>query len=86
MSPDEIPHTIFALSSGAGKSGIAVFRLSGSAAGPVLDRLTGLSVPTPRQAIRARVVDPASIDLTLYGLALWFPVSACFRCDAVGGR
>ena len=83
MSPDEIPHTIFALSSGAGKSGIAVFRLSGSAAGPVLDRLTGLSVPTPRQAIRVRVVDPASNDLIDDGLVIWFPGPASFTGEDV---
>jgi tRNA modification GTPase len=63
--------TIFALSSGAPPSAIGVVRLSGPAAGPVLEALVG-HLPEARRATLARVRDRSgeSID---QGLALWFP-------------
>ena len=42
--------TIYALSSGAGKGGVAVIRISGSAVRTVLSRLAGLTEPRPRYA------------------------------------
>jgi len=67
--------TIFALSSGAGRAGIAVVRVSGAAAGPALAALTRAPLPDPRRASRARIVSPAGTALD-DGLVLWFPAPA----------
>ena len=68
--------TIFARSSGAGRAGVTVFRISGPAAGPILERMTGQR-GVPR---RARLCDVRLGDGTLLdqGLALWFPGPASF--------
>lgn len=47
--------TIFALATAAGKSGVAVFRLSGPQAAQSLEQLTGKPLPTPRMAVRRRL-------------------------------
>jgi len=65
--------TIFALSSGRGRAGIAVVRLSGPAAGAALGRLSGAEAPPPRVAARRRLRDPRSGEAIDQGLALWFP-------------
>ncbi|MEE8546018.1 MAG: tRNA modification GTPase, partial [Alphaproteobacteria bacterium] len=65
--------TIFALSSGRGRAGIAVVRFSGPAAGEALRRLSGGALPPPRLAARRRFVDPATGAAIDEGLALWFP-------------
>src|SRR5690606_7563052 len=59
------------LSSGAPPAGIAVVRVSGARAGPVLRRLAG-SVPPPRRARRASLHDAEGTLLDV-GLVLWFP-------------
>ena len=64
--------TIFALSSGRPPAAIAVVRLSGASAGPVLEKLTG-RLPEPRKATLARVRDPATGDVLDEALVLWFP-------------
>jgi tRNA modification GTPase len=63
--------TIYALSSGRPPSAIAVVRVSGVQAGPVLTSLVG-KLPKPRLAQRAilRDRDGAAID---DAIALWFP-------------
>jgi tRNA modification GTPase len=65
--------TIFALSSGRGRAGIAVVRLSGPAAGAALARLSGAETPAPRVAALRRLRDPRSGQAIDHGLALWFP-------------
>ena len=66
------PDTIFALSSGSGRAGIAVVRLSGPAAALVLKTLVG-ELPKPRQAgvrtIRAR----DGSDVIDQSLVMYFP-------------
>ena len=60
--------TIFALSTPPGKSGVAVIRLSGEQAIPILLRLTKKSVaPTPRQALLSPIYasDGALLDRAL---------------------
>ncbi|MDY0872153.1 tRNA uridine-5-carboxymethylaminomethyl(34) synthesis GTPase MnmE [Dongia rigui] len=47
--------TIFALATPAGKSGVAVFRLSGPRAAEALQTLTGKALPTPRVAVKRRL-------------------------------
>ena len=62
--------TIFALASGAGRAGIAVFRLSGPASGEALKQLSGAALPPPRYAQRVKIAWKGErID---DGLALWF--------------
>ena len=67
--------TIVALSSGAVPSGVAVIRLSGPAAGPLLESLTG-RLPEPRRltlsaiSVAAEVIDR--------GLVAWFPSPQSF--------
>ncbi len=68
-----VDDTIFALSSAAGRAGIAVVRVSGPAAGPALAVLTGRDLPAPRRACLARLADPASGEPIDRALTLWFP-------------
>ncbi|MFC3226157.1 tRNA uridine-5-carboxymethylaminomethyl(34) synthesis GTPase MnmE [Marinibaculum pumilum] len=83
--------TIFALASGSGTAGVAVYRLSGPAARAALEALTGRAAPPPRQAVlrRLRDRDGGEIDR---GLVLWFPAPASFTGEDVaelhlhGGR
>ncbi|HXL99401.1 MAG TPA: tRNA uridine-5-carboxymethylaminomethyl(34) synthesis GTPase MnmE [Rhizomicrobium sp.] len=68
--------TIFALSSGAGRAGVAVIRVSGPGSRPALEALAGRGNFQPRRAIRASLnkggepIDDA--------LVLWFPGPASF--------
>ena len=70
--------TIFALSTPPGRGGIAVFRISGPAAGDALSSLSRGGLPPPRQARLVelrRPGDGAPIDR---GLVLWFPGPGSF--------
>lgn len=73
--------TIFARASGAGRAGVAVFRISGPLASSTLARLTG-KLGQPRVARRAPVRgrDGELID---DGLALWFPAPKSFTGEDV---
>lgn len=78
--------TIFALASGSGRAGVAVFRLSGPRAGAVLRLVTGGELPVPRQAVLRWLCDPAiageagRID---QALVIWFPGPASFTGEDV---
>ena len=74
--------TIFALASGMGRAGIAVIRLSGSAAGAALKSLTGAEPPLPRQAKRTNLVNFQG-EVLDDGLVLWFPAPASFTGEDV---
>ena len=64
-----MPDTIFALSSAVGRAGVALVRVSGPQAGPVLAALAG-PLPAPRQAVLRRLAfDGIPID---HALLLWF--------------
>jgi tRNA modification GTPase len=67
------PHdqTIFALSSGRPPSAIAIVRVSGPAAGAVLELLAG-KIPTPRMATRALLRDAGGQPIDDV-VVLWFP-------------
>ena len=67
-----IADTIYALSSGQPPAAIAIVRISGSAAGPALEKLTG-SRPAPRQAGLRAVRDPLTGELLDRALLLFFP-------------
>jgi len=66
-----VTDTIFALSSGSPPAGIAVIRVSGPQAGPVLHKLAG-KVPQPRRAVLAAIVaeDGTPLDSAV---VLWLP-------------
>ncbi|XP_055799714.1 tRNA modification GTPase GTPBP3, mitochondrial isoform X3 [Salvelinus fontinalis] len=66
--------TIFALSSGHGRCGVAVVRVSGPASSMVLSNMAGLTqaLPPPRTALLRRITDPQSKELLDRGLVLWF--------------
>lgn len=67
--------TIVALSSGAVPSGVAVIRLSGPAAGPLLEEIGG-GLPTPRRLTLAPVV--VGGEVVDRGLLAWFPAPHSF--------
>lgn len=75
--------TIFALSSAAGRAGLAVIRLSGPRAGAVLERLSGGALPQPRKATRAVLRDPADGGTLDDGLVLWFPAPRSYTGEDV---
>lgn len=84
--------TIVALATAPGRAGVAVIRVSGPAAGPALEALTGQPRPIPRKALRARFLDPEEGLPLDDGLVLWFPAPASFTGEDVaelhchGGR
>lgn len=65
--------TIFALSSGRGRAGVAVLRLSGPRAGAALLAIAGGTLPEPRFAAFRRLRDPRTDETLDRALALWFP-------------
>ena len=73
--PSSVParaDTICALSSGQGRAGVAVIRISGPAAGSTLRALAG-PLPQPRHASLRKLTDPRSGDLLDRGLIVWLP-------------
>ncbi|MFQ5955010.1 MAG: tRNA uridine-5-carboxymethylaminomethyl(34) synthesis GTPase MnmE, partial [Kiloniellales bacterium] len=69
-SPDH--DTIFALSSGAGRAGVAVIRVSGPGAGPALRALSGRDrAPPARRVTRVRLRDPATGETLDDAVTLW---------------
>ena len=75
--------TIYALSSGAGRAGLAVIRLSGPSGAEVVQKLTGMELPPPRYAER-RTFRASDGDRTLdEGLLLWFPGPLSFTGEDV---
>jgi tRNA modification GTPase len=65
--------TVFALSSGQGRAGISVIRVSGPGAGDALRALSGRDVPVPRRASLRRLCDPQSGETLDQALVLWLP-------------
>jgi tRNA modification GTPase len=63
--------TIFALSSGAGRAGVAVIRISGPEARAVLTKMAP-PLPVERRASVRRIVGPDDGALLDQGLVLWF--------------
>ena len=74
--------TIVALASGRGRAGVAVIRISGPAAGSLLEQMAGV-VPAPRVAARAALRDPRSGQVLDDGLVLWFPAPASYTGEDV---
>ena len=84
--------TIFALASGAGRAGVAVFRVSGPEAARAFVDLTRRALPPARRAVRVRLCSPATGEVLDDGLGLWFPAPKSFTGEDVaelhlhGGR
>uniref|UniRef100_A0A672F987 GTP binding protein 3, mitochondrial n=1 Tax=Salarias fasciatus TaxID=181472 RepID=A0A672F987_SALFA len=80
--------TIFALSSGHGRCGVAVVRISGPAAATALRSMAGLTchLPPPRTALLRRITDPHSKEVLDRGLVLWFPGSVSGMRPAEAGE
>ncbi len=83
--------TIFALSSAPGRAGVAVIRISGPAAGLVVDAMAAPR-PVPRLAACRRLRHPYSGESLDQALVLWFPAPQSFTGEDVaelhvhGGR
>ncbi len=82
--------TIFAQSSGRGRAGISVVRLSGPGAGEALMRLSRRDLPRPRVATLVRLFDTRSENQSIDdgqpiddGLALWFPAPRSYTGEDV---
>ncbi|NQV22630.1 MAG: tRNA uridine-5-carboxymethylaminomethyl(34) synthesis GTPase MnmE [Rhodospirillales bacterium] len=84
-------NTIFSLSSGGSKAGVAVIRVSGVQARDAVEALAG-SVPAPRLAALRALTDPDNGEVLDRGLVLWFPAPGSFTGEDVvefqvhGGR
>ncbi|MDR3439598.1 tRNA uridine-5-carboxymethylaminomethyl(34) synthesis GTPase MnmE [Telmatospirillum sp.] len=89
--PGSARSTIFALASGVGRAGVAVYRLSGPEAGRALESLAGGPLPPARQACRRKLYGTDG-ELVDDGLVLWFPAPHSFTGEDVvelqlhGGR
>ena len=75
-------HTIFAKASGAGKAGIAVYRLSGPESFSIAERLVGKRTKL-REAVLAAFRDPDDGALIDRGLVLLFPAPASYTGEDV---
>lgn len=75
--------TIFALATGRGKAGVAVFRISGPDASSALIALTGGDLPTPRSARLRWLKDPLDGERLDQALILWFAAPASFTGEDV---
>ncbi|KAL0181333.1 hypothetical protein M9458_023739, partial [Cirrhinus mrigala] len=64
--------TIFALSSGQGRCGVAVVRVSGPASALAVRSLTR-GLPAARTASLRSITHPQTKELLDRGLVLWFP-------------
>ena len=79
MSVDD---TIFARASGAGKAGIAVFRLSGAQSSVIARQLVGKRI-VARTPVLTKLTDPASGDIIDRGLVILFEQPASFTSEDV---
>ncbi|POR45469.1 tRNA uridine-5-carboxymethylaminomethyl(34) synthesis GTPase MnmE [Bosea psychrotolerans] len=73
--------TIVALSSGSGRAGVAVIRISGSRVRFVLETIAG-GIPEPRHAVLRQLRDEAG-EVIDAGLVLYFPAPASFSGEDI---
>ncbi|KAB7738504.1 tRNA uridine-5-carboxymethylaminomethyl(34) synthesis GTPase MnmE [Parvibaculum sedimenti] len=84
--------TIYALSSAAGRAGVAVIRVSGPASADAVRVLTGEGPGRPREAVLRTLRDPRDASILDRALILWFEGPASFTGEDVaefhvhGGR
>ena len=65
--------TIFALSTGNSKSGIAVIRITGEGTKNILSKIYKKKLPEPRIATLAKIRDFETNEIIDQGLIIWFP-------------
>ncbi len=65
--------TIYALSSGAGISGVAVIRISGKKTKDIIKQITGRELPKPRIATLNKIKEVNTKELIDEGIIIWFP-------------
>ncbi|KAK0178152.1 hypothetical protein PV328_002129 [Microctonus aethiopoides] len=70
--------TIYALSSGQGKCGVAVVRISGIKASDALKKMTKIYDLQARKAFLRNIFDPVTGEIIDKGLCLWFPAPNSF--------
>ena len=75
--------TIFAQSSGTGKAGISVYRISGSLALQTAKILTNRKTFEPRQTYFTEIFNPDSKELIDKGLVIYFKAPASFTGEDV---
>ncbi|XP_023932597.1 tRNA modification GTPase GTPBP3, mitochondrial-like [Lingula anatina] len=75
--------TIYSLSSGFGKAGVALIRVSGPQTSTALKSLCKSDIPKPRTAVLKKLFDPESSELIDRGLVLWFPGPHSFTGEDV---
>lgn len=75
--------TIFALASGATRAGVAVIRVSGAAALPVFEKLTGRKKTKPREVYYTALKDPETGALLDRAVAFYFKSPASFTGEDV---
>lgn len=84
--------TIFAPATAAGRSGVAMIRISGSQAKYALEQLTGAKAPAPRMAHLRALRTPSTQELIDHALVLYFTAPHSFTGEDVvelhihGGR
>lgn len=84
--------TIFAPATGTGPAGLAVIRISGSAAATAVAALSGRAPPAPRRAVLRALADPANGEPLDRCLLLWMPGPGSYTGEDVaelqlhGGR
>ncbi len=74
--------TIYALSTAAGRAGVAVVRVSGPGAADAVTALTVRDLPPPRQAVLRRFRSPSGDEIDR-GLLLWFATPESFTGEDV---
>ncbi|MCA3554310.1 tRNA uridine-5-carboxymethylaminomethyl(34) synthesis GTPase MnmE [Aestuariivirga sp.] len=72
-----VTDTIYALSSGAGRSGVAVIRISGPAAASLLAGFIG-ELPAPRDFALRSIRDPSSGEALDKAIVVWLPAPRSF--------
>lgn len=77
-SPPPHPITIYALSSAAGRAGVAVIRISGAECERVLTAMLGGKVPEARRAVLRSIRHPHTHEALDAGLVIWMPGPASF--------
>jgi tRNA modification GTPase len=78
-----VSDTIFALSSGQGRAGVAVIRLSGPAVRSIMQRLCA-TMPKERMACLRTIRDPFDGEVIDRGLCLWFRAPRSYTGEDMG--
>ena len=65
--------SIFALSTGSVKSGIAIIRISGTETKNILSKIIKIKLPNPRKAKLCNIYNHENNELIDQGMLLWFP-------------